>query len=96
MEGDRRERFVYLFGVRFSDALKAAGLSRSEAARRLGHSTQARIAEYATGTRLPPLDTLTELVERLELDPAVLFPVWFSQAKRRDTGRVADGEAVHV
>ena len=97
MEGERRKAFVKQFGERFSRALKAAGLTRAEAARRMGHTTPSRITEYATGYRLPPLDTLAEIVERLDLDPAIIFPVWLSQAKRHHAGRVAEGKAaVHV
>jgi transcriptional regulator with XRE-family HTH domain len=96
VEGERRKEFVKQFGERFSRALKAAGLTRAEAARRMGHPSQNRIVEYAIGYRLPPLDTLAELIERLDLDPAIIFPVWLSQAKRHRKSRVAKGESVHV
>ena len=89
MEGDQRKEFVKGFGDRFTRALGAKGLTKSEAARRMGHPLPNRMVEYATGYRLPPLDTLSEIIEGLDLDPAILFPDWLTQARRHRARRKA-------
>jgi len=64
------------FGRRFKAAREARGLSQAQAAARVG-VPQPRIAEYESGFRVPPVPRLLELIEVLELDPAVLFPEFF-------------------
>lgn len=69
------------FGRRFSDALADRGISKADAARMLGIAPP-RINEYVNGTRGIPADTLDEIVSKLDLDPAILFPHWFAQSRR--------------
>ena len=64
------------FGERFKAAREATGWTQQEVADRLG-LPRSRIAEYETGVVVPPTLKLIELVESLELDPALLIPDWF-------------------
>jgi transcriptional regulator with XRE-family HTH domain len=82
-EPERRRDWVWAeaWGRRFSDALADRGLAKVDAARILGIQPQ-RIGEYVKGRRVPPADTLDEIVSKLDLDPAILFPHWFAQSKR--------------
>jgi transcriptional regulator with XRE-family HTH domain len=80
-EARRDWAWAEAWGRRFGDALRDRGLTGAEAARILGISPP-RIAEYIGGRRVPPSDTLDEVVSKLDLDPSILFPHWFSQARR--------------
>lgn len=83
----RNEVYKREFGKRFLEALEARGLSRSEAARIVGVNP-GRMVEYASGARLVPLDTLDEIVAKLDLNPRILFPQWFARARGRRLSRV--------
>lgn len=82
-EPERRRDWAWAeaWGRRFAEALNDRGISKSDAARMLG-ITPPRIAEYVSGRRVPPADTLDEIVTKLDLDPAILFPHWFAAHKR--------------
>lgn len=60
------------FGTRLAAARYAVGLTQRDAAARLGVS-QARIAEYETGRKVPQLMHLFDMVETLGLDGSILF-----------------------
>ena len=69
------------FGRRFKAARAAAGLTQAESAALL-RIPQPRIAEYESGFRVPPVDRLVTIIDRLGLDPRILFPEFFKRRSR--------------
>lgn len=67
------------FGARLRDARIARGLTQEQVGEVMGWR-QSRVSEHETGRYLMTLDTLTEYVEKLGLDPAILFPQWVGTA----------------
>ncbi len=70
------------FAARFKAAREALGLTQAEAAAAIG-VPQPRVAEYESGVRVPPTLRLIEIIETLGLDPAILFPEFFSRRQPR-------------
>ena len=52
---------------KIAEAIKLSGMTQTELAKRLGIS-QATIAHYVRGDKLPALDTLANLCQILDLD----------------------------
>lgn len=74
----------FTFGKRFAAALADREMPQYLAARLSGRPN-ARISEYASGVRMPPLDTVDELITTLDLDPRILFPEWFAIGRHLDS-----------
>ncbi len=54
---------------KISDAIKTSGLTKTEIAKRIGvHHSQ--ISRYASGQKLPSIETLANLCVALDVDPA--------------------------
>jgi transcriptional regulator with XRE-family HTH domain len=68
------------FGRRFRAAREARGLTQTDVAAAIG-VPQPRIAEYESGARVPPTLRLVEIIERVALDPKILFPEFFRHGK---------------
>jgi transcriptional regulator with XRE-family HTH domain len=60
-------------GRRLKVAREATGLSQTEAAARLEWK-QPTLSQYESGARVPSWIVLLEMVEKLGLDPAIVFP----------------------
>ncbi len=69
------------FGLRFRDARKAVGLTQKAAAKILD-IPQPRISEYERGRVMPPMPRIMELIERLGLEPRIIFPEFFTPRNR--------------
>jgi len=68
------------FGKRLAAARRKAGLTQQAAAKMLG-TPQPRLSEYERGHVMPPMPRIMEMIERLNLDPRIVFPEFF-QRKR--------------
>ena len=71
-----------LFGQRFKAARVKAGIKQSQAAKLLGVRRQ-RIAEYDRGLRVPTLDRLLEIAEKLGLNIQDILPPITRKEKRQ-------------
>jgi transcriptional regulator with XRE-family HTH domain len=63
-------------------ARRAAGLSQGQAAVRLGVKRPS-YAQYELGRRVPSWTILYELIQALDLDPAILLPEFVSGGEGR-------------
>ena len=57
---------------RLIEAIKQSGLSQTEIAKRLGIK-QPTVGQYLSGRAMPALDTIANLSEILDLDPAYIL-----------------------
>jgi transcriptional regulator with XRE-family HTH domain len=69
------------FGARLKEARNATGRTQAQTAALVG-IPQPRWAEYEAGVVLPPLLRLLHFIAILELDPAILFPEFFTTRKQ--------------
>ncbi len=65
---------------RIREAREQRGITQTEAAQRLG-VPPSRIWEWETGARTPLAITIVEIIEKLELDPRIIFPEFWASKK---------------
>ena len=65
---------IEMIQKKIAEAIRQSGKTQTEIARRLGISQQT-ISHYVKGDKLPALDTLANLCDILDVDPAEILCV---------------------